>query len=77
MPRPRFLSIEEQGGLPLYLDLPEQRAKHNGYGWQMWIEWHRLKLSTGALAKLYGVDSGTIRNWNKLHKAVPLAKSED
>lgn len=63
MPKPKFPSIKDQGGLYVFLDLPEQTAKHNGYGSKEWKAWRAQGHNKSVLARLFNVNRQTIGKW--------------
>lgn len=51
-------TIEEQGGLEVYLNSAEQREKHRGFGYKMWTTArHVARLNKTATMKLMNIRS--------------------
>lgn len=62
-------TIEEQGGLYAYLDLPEQRELHRGFGSRMWRILRTAGLNKTALMKAFNVRArDTIDRWIEQEK---------
>lgn len=65
MARYKAPTINEQGGLAVYLETPKQLALHNGNGYQLWRAMTDAKASIKARARAFHVSDGTIRGWIK------------
>jgi hypothetical protein len=56
-------TIEEQGGIQVYLDRPDQRKLHRGFGYKMWYTArHVAKLNKTAVCKLFNI---TLETYNR------------
>jgi hypothetical protein len=60
MSRYRPPTIEEQGGLEVYLNRKDQLEKHRGLGYRMWtLSRHTARLNKTAMMKLFKISGET------------------